>query len=78
MPLTPQARVNPQALRLSSAATQILKKVQRPREKATALLLAVPAQGITAPASTTDQPEHSPRYDPTPPPRVSRTGSGGL
>ena len=78
MPLTPQARVNPQALLHSSAATQGLKKVQRRRERATALLLAVPAQGITAPASTTDQPEHSPRHDQTPPPRVARTGSGGL
>ena len=78
MPLTPQARVNPRALRPSSAATQGLKKVQRRREKATALLLAVPAQGITAPASTTDQPEHSPRHDQTPPPRVARTGSCGL
>ena len=80
MPLTPQARVNPQALRLSSAATQVLSKARRrQREIATARLLAAPAQGITAPASTTNQSEHSPRrYDPTPPPGPSRRGGGCL
>ena len=75
MPPTPQAHANPQALRLSSAATQVLRKAQRQREIATARLLAAPAQGITAPASTTNQSEHSPRrYDPTPPPRAARRG----
>lgn len=79
MPPTPQAHANPQALRLSSAATQVLRKAQRQREIATARLLAAPAQGITAPASTTNQSEHSPRrYDPTPPPRAARRGGGCL
>ena len=79
MPPTPQAHANPQALRLSSAATQVLRKAQRQREIATARLLAAPAQGITAPASTTNQSEHSPRrYDPTPPPRDARRGGGCL
>ena len=78
MPPTPQARANPQALRLSSAATQGLRKARRQREIATARLLAAPAQGITAPASTTEQSEHSPRYDPTPPPRAARTRNGFL
>ena len=73
--LLPQAHANPQALRLSSAATQVLRKARRQREIATARLLAAPAQGITAPASTTNQSEHSPRrYDPTPPPRAARRG----
>ena len=77
---TPQARAaNPQALRLSSAETQLLKKARRRREIATALLPGVLAQGTTAPASTTDQSEHSPRrYDPTPPPRAARRGGGCL
>ena len=75
MPPTPQAHANPQVLRLSSAATQVLRKAQRQREIATARLLAAPAQGITAPASTTNRSEHSPRrYDPTPPPRAARRG----
>ena len=79
MPPTPQAHANPQVLRLSSAATQVLRKAQRQREIATARLLAAPAQGITAPASTTNQSEHSPRrYDPTPPPRAARRGGGCL
>ena len=79
MPPTPQARANPQALRLSSAATQVPRKARRQREIATARLLAAPAQGITAPASTTNQSEHSPRrYDPTPPPRAARRGGGCL
>jgi len=80
MPPTPQVHANPQALRLSSAATQVLSKARRrQREIATARLLAAPAQGITAPASTTNQSEHSPRrYDPTPPPRAARRGAGCL
>ena len=77
---TPQARAaNPQALRLSSAETQLLKKARRRREIATALLLAAPVQETTVPASTTNQSEHSPRrYDPTPPPRAARRGGGCL
>ena len=79
MPPTPQAHANPQALRLSSAATQVLRKARRQREIAPARLLAAPAQGITAPASTTNQSEHSPRrYDPTPPPHAARRGGGCL
>ena len=81
MPPTPQAHANPQALRLSSAATQVLSKARRrQREIATARLLAAPAQGITAPASTTNQSEHSPRRydDPTPPPRAARRWGGCL
>jgi hypothetical protein len=79
MPPTPQAHANPQVLRLSSAATQVLRKARRQREIAPALRLAAPAQGITAPASTTNQSEHSPRrYDPTPPPGAARRGGGCL
>ena len=79
MPPTPQAHANPQALRLSSAATQVLRKARRQREIATAPLLAAPDQGITAPASTTNQSEHSHRrYDPTPSPRAARRGVGCL